>query len=119
MLHFERALAEAQADAGIIPREAAQTIAAACASLTPSAERLALDGKSSGSLAVPLVAALTEEVRRRNPRAAAFVHYGSTSQDVLDTALILCLRPCLEEWIGCSRPPSCALPSTRDAMARR
>jgi len=97
MLRFERALAESEADVGVIPTNSARTIAAACGSLTPSAERLVADSRSSGSLAVPLVAALTEEVRRRDPHAAAFVHYGSTSQDVLDTALVLCLRPCLEE----------------------
>ena len=46
-------------------------------------------GKRSSSLAVPLVKALTERVARVAARAPAFVHYGSTSQDVLDTALVL------------------------------
>jgi len=97
MLDFERALAEGQGDAGVIPSEAARAIAAACASFAPSPERLASEAGRSGSLAVPLVRALTEHVRQHDPRAAAFVHYGSTSQDVLDTALVLCLRPCVEE----------------------
>jgi 3-carboxy-cis,cis-muconate cycloisomerase len=57
-------------------------------SLAP--ETLAREGKRSGSLAVPLVKALTERVARTDARAAAFVHYGSTSQDVLDTAMVLC-----------------------------
>ena len=38
---------------------------------------------------MPLVKALTERVARVAARAPAFVHYGSTSQDVLDTALVL------------------------------
>ncbi len=97
MLRFERALAEAQAEAGVIPPDAARTIAAACAGLNPSPERLAADGRLASSLASPLVKALAEHVRQQDPRAAAFVHYGSTSQDVLDTALVLCLKPCLEE----------------------
>lgn len=97
MLAFEQALAEAQAHAGLVPAEAARAIAAACASLEVSPEGLAAEGSRSGSLAVPLVRALTERVARLDPPAAAFVHYGSTSQDVLDTALALCLRPCLEE----------------------
>lgn len=97
MLRFERALAEAQGEAGIIPPEAAQTIAAACASLNPSPERLASDGRPASSLAIPLVKALAEQVRQQDPRAAPFVHYGSTSQDVLDTALVLCIKPCSEE----------------------
>ena len=94
MLDFEGALARAEADAGVIPGEAAQVIATACADLSPAPEALAREGQRSGSLAVPLVKALTERVARRDARAAAFVHYGSTSQDVLDTALILCLTPC-------------------------
>ena len=97
MLDFERALAAAEADAGVIPPEAARVIAAACAELRLAPEALAAEGKRSGSLAVPLVKALTEHVARADTRAAAFVHYGSTSQDVLDTALMLCVKPCLEE----------------------
>ena len=97
MLDFERALAEAEGDAGVIPQEAARVIASACAELSLSPEALAREGKRSGSLAVPLVKALTEQVARADARAAAFVHYGSTSQDVLDTALVLCLKPCLAD----------------------
>jgi 3-carboxy-cis,cis-muconate cycloisomerase len=97
MLDFERALAGAEADAGAIPHEAAQVIAKACTDLSPSPEALADEGKRSGSLAVPLVKTLTERVARVDARAATFVHYGSTSQDVLDTALVLCLKPCLAD----------------------
>ena len=97
MLDFERALAAAEADAGVIPPDAARIIATACAELRPSPDALASEGKKSGSLAVPLVKALTEHVARSDARAAAFVHYGSTSQDVLDTALVLCLKPCLAD----------------------
>lgn len=97
MLDFERALAGAEADAGLVPPEAAQVIAKACADLRLSPDALAAESKRSGSLAVPLVKALTEHVARADPRAAAFVHFGSTSQDVLDTALVLCLKPCLAE----------------------
>ena len=64
MLRFERALAEAQAEAGVIPPEAAQTIAAACASLNPSHERLAADGRLASSLAIPLVKALARHMDR-------------------------------------------------------
>ena len=75
----------------------ARVIAKTCADLSLSAETLAAESKRSGSLAVPLVKALTEHVARADARAAAFVHHGSTSQDVLDTALILCLAPCLAD----------------------
>jgi 3-carboxy-cis,cis-muconate cycloisomerase len=95
MLDFERALAGAQADVGVIPQAAAEVIARVCVELKPSPEALAAEAKRSGSLAVPLVKTLTEHVGRADASAAAFVHYGSTSQDVLDTALVLCLKPCL------------------------
>ena len=97
MLDFERALAAAEADASLIPQEAARSIAKACEELSLSPETLATEAKKSGSLAVPLAKALTEHVARADGRAAAFVHYGSTSQDVLDTALVLCLKPCLAD----------------------
>src|SRR5437879_10916190 len=97
MLDFERALAAAEADAGVVPQDAAHVIARACADLRLSPDALAAEAKRSGSLAVPLVKALTEHVARVDARAAAFVHYGSTSQDVLDTALVLCLKPCLAD----------------------
>ena len=97
MLDFERALAAAEADAGIVPPDAAHVIAGACANLRLAPEALAAEAKRSGSLAVPLVRALTEHVARVDARAAAFVHYGSTSQDVLDTTLVLCLKPCLTD----------------------
>src|SRR5207245_622723 len=97
MLDFERALAVAQGDVGVIPPDAARVIATACAELSLPPETLASEGKRSGSLAIPLVRALTEHVARVDAGAAAFVHYGSTSQDVLDTALVLCLKPCLAD----------------------
>lgn len=97
MLRFESALARSEADAGVIPSGAADAIEAACASAKLSARRLAEEGKLAGSLAIPFVKALTEQVRVADPKAASFVHYGSTSQDVLDTAMVLCMLPCVSE----------------------
>ena len=97
MLDFERALAQSQAEAGVIPAEAAKVIEAACGTTQFSFEKLAADGKSAGALAIPVVKGLTEQVRASDAKAASFVHYGSTSQDVLDTALVLCMRPCVAE----------------------
>src|SRR4029450_5408732 len=76
---------------------AARVIAKTCTDVSLSAETLAAESKRSGSLAVPLVKALTDHAPRADARAAAFVHPGSPSQDVLDTALILCLAPCLAD----------------------
>jgi 3-carboxy-cis,cis-muconate cycloisomerase len=97
MLAFECALAQSQAEAGVIPDSAAKVIEKACTGATLSGSKLAEDGKLGGSLAIPFTKALTDEVRALDPKAASFVHYGSTSQDVLDTAVMICLRPCIAE----------------------
>ena len=97
MLAFESALAQAQAAEGVIERDAASSIAAACGALRVDGDALVAEAKRSATLAVPLVALLREEVARRSPDHAPNVHFGATSQDVLDTATALCLKPCLEE----------------------
>ena len=97
MLSFEAALAHAEAAEGIIPQRDAEAISAACATIAIDMEALVAGGKKSATLAVPLVALLRAEVARRPGDAAKHVHYGATSQDVLDTANALCLKGCLEE----------------------
>jgi 3-carboxy-cis,cis-muconate cycloisomerase len=97
MLAFESALALSQADCGVIPELAGKAIASTCCNAELSAQELAAQGKLGGSLAIPFVKALTERVRTSDAKAASFVHYGSTSQDVLDTAMVLCIRPCVAE----------------------
>ena len=97
MLAFESALAEAEAAEGLIPHASASAIATACASVRIDADTLAAQAKMSATLAVPLVEMLRAEVKRHSADAAAHVHHGATSQDVLDTANVLCLRTCLEE----------------------
>ncbi len=51
------------------------------------------------TLTVAVVKALTAEVRKRDDEAAAWVHWGATSQDVLDTAMVLQLRDALPPLI--------------------
>ncbi len=97
MLAFEAALAEAQADEGVIPRAAADAIAAACASAKIDVHELLVDGKRNATLVVPFVRMLKAHVARASPGAEKHVHYGTTTQDVLDTAMALCLKACLEE----------------------
>jgi 3-carboxy-cis,cis-muconate cycloisomerase len=97
MLAFEAAIAQAQADEGLIPAASAQAIAAACESIRLDEERVVAEGKRSATLAVPLVDMLRAEVARHAKDAGPHVHFGATSQDVLDTAMALCLKTCLEE----------------------
>jgi 3-carboxy-cis,cis-muconate cycloisomerase len=97
MLAFESALAHGEAEEGVIPEASARAIALACESLRVDEERLVVEGKRSATLAVPLVDMLRAEVARHSKDAAGHVHFGATSQDVLDTAMVLCLKSCLEE----------------------
>jgi 3-carboxy-cis,cis-muconate cycloisomerase len=97
MLAFESALAQAQAAEGLIPAASAQAIAAACDRIRIDADALVEVGKRSATLAVPLVKMLQSEVARASADSAKHVHFGATSQDVLDTAMALCLKTCLEE----------------------
>ncbi|MGZ5080276.1 MAG: lyase family protein [Usitatibacter sp.] len=112
MLEFESALAEAQAAEGLMPGDAAQAIAAACASMRVDIDALVAEAKQSATLAVPLVRLLKAEVARGPGNHAKHVHFGTTSQDVLDTAMVLCLKPCLEE-------ADRAIEATVRALARR
>jgi 3-carboxy-cis,cis-muconate cycloisomerase len=91
MLKFEVALARCQSRFGIIPKSAALAISAAAAAGHFDAEALSRDTLRAGTPAIPLVQALTRQVRKRSAAAAGFVHWGATSQDVADTALILLL----------------------------
>jgi 3-carboxy-cis,cis-muconate cycloisomerase len=92
MLDFEAALARAEARSGIIPGAAAEAIAASAKSGNFDTASLAQASLRAGTPAIPLAKALTEHVRKTNPEAARFVHWGATSQDVADTATSLLLR---------------------------
>jgi len=92
MLEFEVALARAEARLGIVPQTAADVIAASAKSETFDSGALSHSALRVGTPAIPLVKALTEQVRRSSPEAARFVHWGATSQDVADTAMSLLLK---------------------------
>jgi 3-carboxy-cis,cis-muconate cycloisomerase len=92
LLDVEAALAEAQADAGMIPRECVADIRAAARAEFFDADALVNASKSDGNVVIPLVRQLTERVASRNPESARYIHLGATSQDILDTAIVLQLR---------------------------
>jgi 3-carboxy-cis,cis-muconate cycloisomerase len=92
MLDFEAALARAEAATGVIPKGAAEPIASACKVSSFDLAILAEAAPRSGNLAIPLVQALTARVAKADPNAARYVHWGATSQDVIDTATMLTLR---------------------------
>jgi 3-carboxy-cis,cis-muconate cycloisomerase len=86
MLDVEAALARATAAAGLIGTDDAAAIAAACRAEDFDADAIGADAMATGNPAVPLVRALTAAV---DGPAAAHVHRGATSQDILDTAAML------------------------------
>jgi 3-carboxy-cis,cis-muconate cycloisomerase len=96
MLDFEAALARAEAVIGIIPASAAVPIATACKASSFDLMALAEAATRSGNLAIPLVTALTAEVAKADADAARYVHWGATSQDVIDSAGMLTLRAAID-----------------------
>ncbi len=92
MLDFETTLAQAQAEAGLIPAEAAAAIVIGCAAFTPDEAALTAGLFKDGVLGPGFVKAL----RQTLPEAAQkYLHFGATSQDITDTALTLRLKPVL------------------------
>ncbi len=95
MLDFEAALARALAQVGVISNEAAIAIAKSCNANLLDFEALARDGALAGNIAIPLVKQLTALVAKDSGEAAKYVHWGATSQDAIDTGLVLQLRDAL------------------------
>jgi 3-carboxy-cis,cis-muconate cycloisomerase len=95
MLRFEASLARAQASVGLIPETAAQSIIGTCKVELFDVAKIERESGRAGSIAIPLVKSLRETVGLFNKEAAGFVHFGSTSQDVIDTALVLVTRTAL------------------------
>lgn len=86
MLAFESALALAQAELGMIPAEAGSAIAALCDDFTPDIAQLR-DGVGKDGVLIPnfvkqLRVQLSEDV-------APHLHFGATSQDVIDSSLVI------------------------------
>src|SRR5262245_39674512 len=71
MLAFESALAQSQADEGLIPPAAATAIAKACDALEFDVDAIVAEAKRQGTLVVPFIKALRAAVADANPEAAA------------------------------------------------
>ncbi len=95
MLDFEAALARAEARVGLIPLSAVASIAAACQVGHYDFSALGEAIATAGNSAIPLVKALGKQVAANDAEAERYVHLGATSQDVMDTGLVLQLRRAL------------------------
>ena len=85
MLSFEVALAGAQAEVGLIEPAAARAIAAALPAYRPDMDALRTGGARDGVVVPELVRALRELVGEHG----GSLHFGTTSQDVVDTAAMM------------------------------
>ncbi|KFF83663.1 3-carboxy-cis,cis-muconate cycloisomerase [Pseudomonas syringae] len=92
MLDFEAALARAQARIGLIPPEVVADIELSCDARLFDFDALAIAIGSAGNSAIPLVKALGKQIAARSAEAERYVHMGATSQDVMDSGLVLQLR---------------------------
>src|SRR5258705_4894872 len=92
MLDVEAALADVEAELGVVPRGAVEPIRAAADAGRYDVRAIAAAAARDGNLAIPLVRHLTEEVEAIDASAARYVHWGATSQDILDTGLVLQLQ---------------------------
>ena len=96
MLDVEAALTRALAAQKIIPNDAVAAIEACCKVEKINIPKLIDDAGAVGNVAIPLVKQLTHCVAQQNPEAARYVHWGATSQDIIDTANILQLQRALQ-----------------------
>ncbi|MDA9981732.1 3-carboxy-cis,cis-muconate cycloisomerase [Gammaproteobacteria bacterium] len=93
MLAVEVDLAQVQADLGIIPGHAAAAIAQGASDLRPDMESLGAGTRRAG---VPVVELVSQLRHAAGPDNSGYVHYGATSQDIIDTAHVIQIREALD-----------------------
>lgn len=91
-IEAEVALARAQARLGVVPKEAAQAIEAAAKSIRIDFDKLRAETEIVGYPILPLVHQLSEAAGE----AGRYVHWGATTQDIMDTANVLQIRAALQ-----------------------
>ncbi|KAA0588659.1 3-carboxy-cis,cis-muconate cycloisomerase (plasmid) [Azospirillum oryzae] len=96
MLEFEAALARAEAAVGVIPARAVPAIEAACKADLYDLTALGAEAALAGNTAIPMVRHLTRAVKAADEEASRYVHWGATSQDAMDSGLMLQLRRFLD-----------------------
>ena len=92
MLDVEAALAHAEARVGVVPASCVEPIRSAARAELYDTDRIAAEALETANPVIPVVRHLTARVAAGDAGAARFVHWGATSQDVLDTGLVLQLR---------------------------
>lgn len=96
MLRVELTLARAQSQHGLIPGSAAVVIEGCCSVQLIDIEQVIAEIPLGANACIPLVNQLRAVVKKQNPEAAKFVHFGATSQDIIDTATMLQTREAVQ-----------------------
>ena len=89
LLDVERAWCAVLADAGLIPGEHLAPIDAAADADHYDLEAIAAAGVGGGNPLIPLLGAYRAKVAETDPAAASSIHIGATSQDIMDSAMML------------------------------
>jgi 3-carboxy-cis,cis-muconate cycloisomerase len=124
MLRAEGALATALGRVGLAPAAAAAVVSRVAGEVGYDADELGAAAVASGNPVVPLAAWLTRDVAAQDEEAARWVHRGATSQDILDTALMMiaaeataaqvaALDQCADALVGLARTHASTLMSGR------
>ena len=97
MIQVEVALAKAQAQVEVIPISAAMLIEQVAQNALEAIDfdDLAVASGLAGNIAIPFVKQFTAIVKQQDQDASRYVHWGATSQDIIDTAMILQCRDAL------------------------
>lgn len=100
LLAFESQLAMAQAECGLIPESTARDIARACEQLPWDRTAFVDQARSSGALGVALTRPLQQWLAQHAPEAEQWLHWGTTTQDAVDTAHAMLTRDALAQLLG-------------------
>ena len=92
MIDTEAALARAQSKLGVIPEEAGSVITESVRGIELDFERLARETDIVGYPVLPLVRQLNEHVSKTSPETAKYIHWGATTQDIMDDASMLQIK---------------------------
>lgn len=92
MIRFEIALAEAEGAEGVIPADSAEYLTEQLHAFAPNLDEIRISTTRDGTIGVEFVRQIRHWL---GPPFDRYVHFGATSQDLVDTALVLRLRPVL------------------------
>lgn len=99
MLNVELALMNAQEQNDIIPKGSSDTLQSIIPNTNFDKEKLRESIPLTGNAAAPFVKQLIKEVKQHNTEIAKYIHLGATSQDIIDTAIVLKIKT-FSEWLA-------------------